>query len=87
MSGATPGQILYVALGTPYALVSGTTYAIVSSEVNNGDEWYDENTVATANSNITAQGSYYATGANTALIRGTSGNAIYIPCDALFTAP
>ncbi|HEU5080847.1 MAG TPA: DUF4082 domain-containing protein [Opitutaceae bacterium] len=43
-SGATAGQMKYVALSTPVTLSANTDYYIVSQETNGGDYWWGSNT-------------------------------------------
>ncbi|MCL5096790.1 MAG: DUF4082 domain-containing protein, partial [Candidatus Omnitrophica bacterium] len=40
-AGKQGGQFAYAALASPVTLVAGTTYAVMSQEVNAGDAWYD----------------------------------------------
>jgi hypothetical protein len=43
-AGNAPGAFLYAGLSTPVTLQAGTTYYIVSQEMQGGDQWYDYNT-------------------------------------------
>jgi len=40
-SGQTPGEFAYSPLSSPLTLAANTTYAVMSQEVNGGDQWYD----------------------------------------------
>ncbi len=40
-AGQTPGQFAYSPLNTQLTLAANTTYAVMSQEVNGGDQWYD----------------------------------------------
>ena len=40
-AGKPAGQFTYATLGSPVTLAAGTTYAVMSQEVNGGDQWYD----------------------------------------------
>jgi hypothetical protein len=47
MTGKPAGQFSYVSLSSTVVLWPGTTYYIMSSEANGGDQWYDSATTAT----------------------------------------
>lgn len=56
IAGTDPSSFTYTTLGTPVTLAAGTTYYLVSHEVDGGDQWYDHpgcqptlSTVATLN--------------------------------------
>lgn len=74
-SGATSGQILYGALGTPITLTAGTTYAITSAEVTGQDSFSDESTVFHT-SVATVNGLAYYAGSG---IFGTAGSGCFGP--------
>lgn len=62
-SGATPGEFIYEALGSPISLLSGNTYYLLSVESVSGDQWYtDSGTVLTTTADATLLGAAYDAG-------------------------
>ena len=80
-----PGQYNYVYLPTPVAITgtgSGTQFTLQSTEVNGGDQWYDDNTFVIWNTNIATSGGRSDNGAG-----GGVGTSIYVPVNFLYTVP
>jgi hypothetical protein len=65
-SGATPGQYLYGSI-TPVTLTAGTSYRLMSTELNTGDQWYSNGPFTTTSAANTESAAYNVT--------GTCGNA------------
>jgi hypothetical protein len=84
LSAATAGQFVYSQLPTPFSLVAGSTYYLVSEETSGGDPWYEWNTLVTPASPLIAitapvyfSGLYYAI--------GSTPNSSYVPVNMMFT--
>jgi hypothetical protein len=87
-SGAPAAAYLYSSV-TPYVLLASHYYALLSDEVNGGDQWYDDGgTVITLDATI---GSAQVSGSNgnvppTAFGINTFGNS-YVPPNLLVSTP
>ena len=92
-AGKLPWTYAYVTLATPYALASGTTYAIVSQEQLNGDQWCDLNSEITPTSeSSTAVHPVFAAGSLVAGIEDWTIDASlsgvgFGPVNMLYTIP
>ena len=90
-SGATSGQFLYGAI-TPVQMVASHYYAVLSVEVNTGDQWYDNTgTTCTVNATV-AQNIGNAYDLNTppdfaGFNYNVNNGAQYVPCDLQAVAP
>lgn len=84
-SGATAGKYAYAALGTPIALSASTSYYILSSETNAGDQFYNYNTeVNAAPIDGTVDFAAYKSGTITDI--GSAGNS-YGPLNFRYYVP
>lgn len=85
-SGGTVGQFNYTALGSAISLTSGSTYFILSSEVNGGDTWYtDTNGTISFSSHFSSIAGIWSPG-GVGLNVDTANNT-YDPVDFKFTIP
>lgn len=79
MSGGVAGQFKYVNLTTPIRLAANTSYYVASKEVNNGDYWYDSNTIVSSTSVATVNGRVSSTNGTTWTTSGAVAGKIYVP--------
>lgn len=81
-SGAPVGY-LFGTLSSPITLTAGSTYYILSAESSGGDLWYDDPTVLNPTSEVTINGSCFASGGTISV--GTAVvNHSYIPVNFKF---
>jgi hypothetical protein len=81
MSGGTPGQFQYAALGTPASLAAGTAYYLMSQEVLGGDYWYDMDTTITTTAAATHSGAIYGFGPGQWYPASGTPSQTYVPVD------
>lgn len=87
-SGAPTGAFLYATLSSPIALSPSTTYYILSSELNLGDEWYNANITPTVTGITTAFEAAYTTGTIAGNITDTGlTTSFYVPVNFKYTIP
>ena len=87
VSAAPANQLLNVSLGSPVSITAGTTYYIMSSEINGGDYWIGPNTSVYANAHITVLGAVYQFTIGTAPTFNTHNVNMNGPVGAMFTRP
>ena len=87
-SGQTAGQFAYATLPTPVTLTPNTTYAVMSLEVNGGDQWYDYgNTAITVSSVATLPAAVYSYPSPISIVGGSSGeNKSYVPVSLRYSS-
>ncbi|MBA2704400.1 MAG: hypothetical protein H0U60_11165 [Blastocatellia bacterium] len=81
MTGGTAGQFKYVNLTTPIRLAANTSYYVASKEVNNGDFWYDSNTIVGSTTIATVNGRVTSTNGTTWSTSGAVAGNVYVPVD------
>jgi hypothetical protein len=88
MSTGSAGSWVSTALGSPVTLVALTQYALMSAEVNGGDQWYDDTTtIGGADSSVSAiSGSCFSVDdPPTAEFLHANGSFTYVPVNAVIT--
>jgi hypothetical protein len=82
-NGASSGQYEYQSI-TPVTLTASTTYFIVSTESNGGDQWQDFPNTVTPDSAITIPDAAYGSGAGAVGVAFNGSDKAYIPVNFLF---
>jgi hypothetical protein len=80
MAGCTPGQFAYAAASA--TLAASTTYYLVSQETYNGDQWYDQGSIAATNV-AAVNSSVYSNGAGWSPIGAP--NTSYVPVNLQYS--
>lgn len=84
-SGQTPGNYIYVTLGTPVSLTSGTHYQIQGDYFTGSDLFYNDNVTLTPTSDGTISESTYYDGTSCHI--NTSGRFGFIGPNFKYTSP
>jgi hypothetical protein len=86
MSSGTAGEIKWASI-TPVTLLSGTSYYVLSQELDTGDQWYQDDTTVTGNSDAgTLWGSAYTSDPSVSFTDNTSGGYSFVPVSFQFTS-
>lgn len=79
-AGGTSGSFTYANLPTPITLNANTTYFILSQEVSNADQWYDNNSIIQTTSDAVLTASAFGTSSPFSTVAGSAGK-MYVPVD------
>ena len=83
-SGATSGAFAYVMLSSTVTLAAGGTYYLVSTELNGGDQWYDNNTSVGLSTDASSANSVFFNAGTYTVPGGTAGKS-YVPVDLIYS--
>jgi hypothetical protein len=87
MSTGSAGSYVSTALGSPYTVIASTLYAIMSTETNGGDQWYNsDTTVGGIYSGFSISGAVYDPN-NPPITTNlfASGSFTFVPVNAVLT--
>lgn len=89
MSTATAGQFNFATLGSPIAVTAGNTYYVMTTEINGGDQWYNDNVGQTGSvsTDFTAMESSFTSGYYDGSLHAVNASSIYGPTNFKFTNP
>lgn len=84
MSTGSAGTWICTNLGSPQSLTVGTTYGILSTETNGGDQWYDDDsTVGGVFTNVVQDSSIFDATPPVGTGGHSAAPAIYVPVNAV----